>query len=254
MNISLKPPILRRIDHKDFDAINAAVEDDFNFIGTLHSYELDIPEIHSDIRIGRANCSGAEIPVHEDNGEASRLDPNSEQLGESDHLHPLSPKYQALIDGAVQVGLSELQHSRLDVDPKIPFEVAQKVYEERIRRAFQTSTVFVALHHKEGVVGFCSLLGDEIELIAVLSDYQGQGIGRRLVDSCVDECRRRGFPTLKIKTQGSNRRARNFYEKLGFKRTNIQKDFHRHQSKTVGASAEEKPNAAILHPSDPRGC
>ena len=227
MHISFKPPTLRRIDHTDFDAINAAVEDGFDFIGTLHSYELDIPEIHSDIRIGRANCSGAEIPSCQDGGGASQSDPNSKQLGESDHLHPLSPKYQALIDGAVQVGLSELQHSRLYTDPKIPFEVAQKVYEERIRRAFQTSTVFVALHDSDGVIGFCSLLEDEIELIAVFSGYQGQGVGRRLVESCVDECRRRGFQKLKIKTQGSNRRARNFYEKIGFSRTHIQKDFHR---------------------------
>ena len=216
MQTSFELPILKRIDHKDFDAINAAVQDGFNFIGTLHCYELNIPKIHSDIQL---------------------------RLAQGEHLN-----------GAVQVGLAELRHSRLYTDPKIPFETAQKVYEERIRRAFQTATVFVAVHETDGVVGFCSLLEDEIELIAVTSFYQGQGVGRRLVESCVDECRRRGFQQLKIKTQGSNRRARNFYEKLGFSRTHIQKDFHRHKSKALDASAEEKPNAAILHPGDPGGC
>ena len=222
---SFELPILKRIDYKDLEAIDAVVKDGFYFIGTLHSYELDIPELRSDIYIRRVNSGGA-----------SRLDPNSDQLGESDDLHPISPRYQALIDGAVQVGLSELQHSRLYADPKIPFEVAQKVYEKRIHRAFQTSTVFVAIHDIEvaptpdlieRVIGFCSLLEDEIELIAVASDYQGQGIGRRLVQSCVDECREGGFTRLKIRTQGSNRGARNFYEKLGFERTHIEKDFHK---------------------------
>ena len=185
-------PILRRIDRKDLNAINAAVEDGFDFIGTLHSYELKIPELRSDIHIRR---------------------------GGNEHLN-----------GAVRVGLSELRYSRFYTDPKIPFEVAQKVYEERIRHAFDTSTVFVAIHDPEGVIGFCSLPEDEIELIAVASNYQGQGVGRRLVQSCVDECERHGFPTLRIKTQGSNRRARNFYERLGFRRTHIQKDFHKHEN------------------------
>ena len=212
-------PILKRIDYRDLDAINAAVKDGFYFIGTLYSYELDIPEPRSDIHISRVNGGGA-----------SQLDPNAKQLGQLEDLHPISSGYQALIDGAVQIGLAELRHSRLYADPKIPFEAAQKVYEERIRRAFQTSTVFVVSRDDEGVIGFCSLSDDEIELVAVASDYQRQGIGRRLVQSCIEECREGGFKKLKIKTQGSNRAAGDFYEKLGFKRTRIQKDFHKHEN------------------------
>ncbi len=197
MQAAFELPILRRIDHKDLDAIDAAIADSFDFIGTIHSYELNIPDLRTDICIKRAS---------------------------SKHL-----------DGAVQVGLSELRHSRLYTDPKIPFEVAQKVYEERIRHAFGTSTVFVAVHDRDGVIGFCSLHDDEIELIAVASNYQGQGVGRRLVECCVGECRWRGFKKLKIKTQGSNRCARNFYEKLGFKRIHIQKEFHKHESTSNGS-------------------
>ena len=185
-------PILRRVDHKNQEAINAAVQDGFDFIGTLHSYELDIPDLRAEIQIIRAK---------------------------EEHLN-----------GCLQVGLSELRHSRIYTDLKIPFEVAQKVYEDRIRHAFETSTVFVAVYDLEfdGAVGFCSLCENEIELIAVLSDYQRQGIGRRLIETCVAECRERGLKKLRIKTQGSNRRARNFYEKLGFRRICIQRDFHKY--------------------------
>ena len=162
MQTSFEPPILRRFDHKDLDGINAAIADGFDFIGTLHSYALKIPAIHSDLHI---------------------------RLAQEEHLND-----------AVQVGLSELRHSRLYTDPKIPCEVAQKVYEERIRRAFETSTVFVAVHDREGVIGFCSLLEDEIELIAVAGNYQGQGVGRRFVERCIGECRGQGFQHLKIET------------------------------------------------------
>ena len=191
-------PILRRLDHKDTDSIDKAIVDGFNFIGTLHSYELNIPDLRGDIHIKR---------------------------GSNDHL-----------DGAIRIGLSGLWHSRFYADPKIPFKIAQNVYEERIRRAFESSIVFVALHYTEvegysiaDVIGFCSLLDDEIELIAVMKDYQRQGVGRLLIEHCIDECKRRGIKRLKVKTQGSNRSARNFYEKLGFQPTQIEKDFHKRQ-------------------------
>lgn len=190
-------PILRRIDHEDTDSVDRAIADGFNFIGTLHSYELNIPDHGVEIHIKR---------------------------GANEHLN-----------GAIRIGLSELWHSRLYADSKIPFKMAQNVYEERVRRAFESSVVFVALRYTEvegytitDVIGFCSLLDDEIELIAVMKDYQRQGVGRLLVERCIDECKRRGIKRLQVKTQGSNRSARNFYEKLGFRRTKIEKDFHKH--------------------------
>ena len=184
--------ILRRIDHKDTEAINATVQDGFDFIGTLHSYELDIPEPCSDI-----------------------------------HIKPAS---DAHLGGCIRVGLSELRHSRLYGDPKIPFEAAQKIYEKRIRIAFREAPVFVAVHDTEGVVGFCSLRDGEITLIAISKNYQRRGIATRLIQSCIDECRSTGLKKLKIATQGSNRPARNLYEKLGFKRTQIEKEFHKHEN------------------------
>ena len=183
-------PILRRIDKNDKESIAQAIEEGFDFVGTLHSYELEI----------RNPCGCVQIQAAH-NGHRS---------------------------GCVEVGLSALQHSRLYADPKIPFAVAQQVYKERIHHAFDHTTIFVAVHDIEEVVGFCSLRDDEIELIAVKHEHQGKGIGRRLIQRAVDECRRRGFDRLKIRTQGSNRQARNFYEKCGFRRTRIEKDFHRY--------------------------
>ena len=39
-------PILRRLDKDDAESIQYAIEDGFDFVGTLHSYKLDIPLDH----------------------------------------------------------------------------------------------------------------------------------------------------------------------------------------------------------------
>ena len=189
-------PILRRIDKDDAEGVNHAIEDGFDFIGTLHSYEMDIAKYRSNpIHVGRA------------------------------------PRQRHIIEGAVHVGLSELRHSRLYADRRIPLEVAQVVYEERIRHAFSTCQVFTATRSNKGqvqVVGFASLRENEIELIAVLKEYQDLQIGRRLVDACIDACVDTGYRAIVVKTQGSNQDAQGFYERLGFERTRIERDFHRH--------------------------
>ena len=194
-SMNLQLPILRRIDENNVEAIQYAYADGFDCVGTLHSYEMDIAVYRSNpIHVGRAL------------------------------------KQKHFINGAVNVGLKELRHSRLYADAGIPFEVAQQVYEARIRLAFDTSTVFTATRSNKGqiqVVGFASLRENEIELIAVLKEYQGQQIGRRLIDACVDACAKSGHRTITVKTQGSNHQAHKFYDKLGFKQTKVERDFHK---------------------------
>jgi predicted GNAT family N-acyltransferase len=59
-------------------------------------------------------------------------------------------------------------------------------------------------------------LGDrlvKVERVAVLSDYRGTGIGRRLMEAAIAHIRRQGIPEIKINAQTH---ARAFYDKLGF--------------------------------------
>ena len=185
-------PILRRIDKNNEEAINEAIADGFDFIGSQMSYALDIPQKHFPVEIREVRTED----------------------------------YKAVLE----IALTELRHSRLYADTKIPFEVAQQVYRDRVKLAFRVATIAVAVHiGSEGIVGFCTLLDREIELIAVKRDHQGKGIGRKLVDWCVDVCASRGESRLIVKTQGKNRQARNFYERYGFNLIQIKKDFHKHE-------------------------
>ena len=51
----------------------------------------------------------------------------------------------------------------------------------------------------------------EIRSLAVDEEFQGRGVGRRLVEWCIDECRR-----LQIRRLMSLTYERSFFEKLGF--------------------------------------
>lgn len=52
--------------------------------------------------------------------------------------------------------------------------------------------------------------------LAVEPTSQGAGVGRRLVEAAVQECRRRGARKVTLRVLGSNAPARGLYERCGF--------------------------------------
>jgi ribosomal protein S18 acetylase RimI-like enzyme len=66
--------------------------------------------------------------------------------------------------------------------------------------------------HERGGTGHLSYL-------FVDPDWQGQGIGRRLMERALDEARRRGYRQATLATAVQNAAARRFYERTGWKDT-----------------------------------
>ncbi|MDP9356777.1 MAG: GNAT family N-acetyltransferase [Chloroflexota bacterium] len=58
-----------------------------------------------------------------------------------------------------------------------------------------------------------------IDMVAVLPDRWGQGIGGQLVDALLSEARARGYDRAQLWTHATNRRAQRLYESRGFQRT-----------------------------------
>jgi putative acetyltransferase len=61
------------------------------------------------------------------------------------------------------------------------------------------------------VVGFLSLVGNEVGGLFVDPDYQGGGIGRSLMDNAIES-----HPVLELDVFEANSIARRFYERYGF--------------------------------------
>ena len=57
--------------------------------------------------------------------------------------------------------------------------------------------------------------------IGVLPAYRGQGIGRRLLEACIEKAWSKGMTRVDLETRADNERAIVLYEKLGFRREGV---------------------------------
>ena len=53
--------------------------------------------------------------------------------------------------------------------------------------------------------------------LAVLPEFQGQGVGKKLMQACLDRMRTRGMRYAKIETMDTNQRGERFYRQVGFR-------------------------------------
>ncbi len=113
-----------------------------------------------------------------------------------------------------------------------PRFTAFAVTEERLRYhdTVEHRPMFAA-HDGERIVGYVSLVCHEegtCELgnLAVLPSYRHRGIGRALLEAAEEEARERGYSRMTLSLVDENTRLREWYESLGFKRTNsVKYDF-----------------------------
>lgn len=57
----------------------------------------------------------------------------------------------------------------------------------------------------------------QIESVRIASSCRGKGLGHRLIESAIAECRKRGCGLVQFTTDKSRLDARRFYESLGFR-------------------------------------
>ena len=72
----------------------------------------------------------------------------------------------------------------------------------------------------EEIVGYAGLFAArdqaDVQTIAVRRDHQRTGVGRRLLDSLIDEARRRGCREVFLEVRADNTAAIRLYEQTGF--------------------------------------
>lgn len=122
----------------------------------------------------------------------------------------------------LDISQSEFRYSRFLVDKNLIN--SDDVYLEWTRNSFGREDKFFACYEKENRVdGFVIFsFGDKvstlrIELIAVRSEVQGNGIGSVLLRSIEEYASRNLVHSIRVGTQLDNIRAQNFYIKNGFK-------------------------------------
>jgi GNAT superfamily N-acetyltransferase len=86
-------------------------------------------------------------------------------------------------------------------------------------RALQASWYMLSAYDGERLVGFGRLVSDgvlhaTVDELIVLPEYQGQGIGGKILEMLVEKCREAGVHDIQL---FSARGKREFYEKRGFR-------------------------------------
>lgn len=93
------------------------------------------------------------------------------------------------------------------------------------------NTCFLVAKHGEEVVGNCALriLFDEGEItnVSVKENYREQGIAKKMLEELCKIGRDRGVVEFTLEVRTKNKVAILLYEKLGFKKEGIRKNFYR---------------------------
>ncbi len=61
----------------------------------------------------------------------------------------------------------------------------------------------------------------QIEAVRVASDRRSEGLGERLIEWAIDQCRERGCALVQLTTDARRTDAHRFYERLGFEATHL---------------------------------
>jgi ribosomal protein S18 acetylase RimI-like enzyme len=94
--------------------------------------------------------------------------------------------------------------------------------EEFLKKRLATPTIQMMVAEEERrIIGFSSIRKveareAELSSIVVLEGATGKGVGSRLLRKAVDAARKRGFDSVRVRTEVTNERAINFYRKAGF--------------------------------------
>ena len=59
----------------------------------------------------------------------------------------------------------------------------------------------------------------EFRMLAVQAGARSKGVGRALIEACIERARGGGFSTLRLSSQRNMRNAHRIYERMGFERT-----------------------------------
>lgn len=95
------------------------------------------------------------------------------------------------------------------------------------------------MEHEQQVIGYyiTSYAADESHLlnIAIHPDFQGKGLGHRLMDKVLFESRQANTDTLFLEVRESNQTAIGLYQKLGFVEVGRRQGYYQHPVKREDA-------------------
>ncbi len=121
----------------------------------------------------------------------------------------------------------------LEPDEKMPGQEIAESFLDRLHRenAHNDGALFVAVGENDVVIGFCNAWVEKqpeeeclthkawlyVSDLVVLPDYQGVGLGRKLIDAAEDYGRNLGLERMQLGVLARSQNSRAFYNSCGFR-------------------------------------
>jgi ribosomal-protein-alanine N-acetyltransferase len=90
----------------------------------------------------------------------------------------------------------------------------------KLKRAHEMAAVATVVEEEGQIIGYqistAGAMGGHLARLAVLPDYQGQGVGTALVVNLLKSFEKQGFVEVTVNTQSNNMGSIKLYKKLGF--------------------------------------
>ncbi|GLC82575.1 ribosomal protein S18-alanine N-acetyltransferase [Lacrimispora brassicae] len=102
---------------------------------------------------------------------------------------------------------------------------------ESVKEGLESSLdTWLVLEEGGGLFGYCvfRIIAGEGELlrIAVLPEYRGRGLSKKLMDRLVEYSIKKGVKSMSLEVRESNKKARNLYRSYGFEEETIRKNYY----------------------------
>ncbi len=128
------------------------------------------------------------------------------------------------VTGNATVTVQPVRHHELvavaAIDRQIFAPAWHKPYDE-LEFALGRASYFVVAKHAQRIVGYCWSEWDgthgHLTRLGVAEDWQGKGVGTRLLTEALVKMMQAGVTWVTLNTQVSNRPARRLYERYGFR-------------------------------------
>ena len=128
---------------------------------------------------------------------------------------------------AIKRLLAELINAMDDTEC-IDMRVASEAWEHLLKDASSHVLVAKAQETPVGLIHFTTRQtalhrsrSAMIDELVVTKEYQGRGIGKQLVLAAIERCRQLGCCEVEVSTEQTNLKARKFYRKCGFDKTEV---------------------------------
>lgn len=143
----------------------------------------------------------------------------------------LHTKAQKLKREFLDLALLSGEYSRFRIDERLKNGEYKKLYSawaEKSLKGDDKAFVFLRRNKLNGLITFSSngKGRSKIELLAVLRQSRGQGIGSVLIDHACAAVRERASQSLEVTTQKANNKALSFYLERGFNIIDEQNVYH----------------------------